>query len=77
VVASKRKLSYKEQRELDELPAKVAALEAEQVQINALLNGVELYAQGAARIAEVTARAAEIDEELLGLLERWEVLEAK
>lgn len=77
VVANKRKLSYKEQRELDELPAKVAALEAEQVQINALLNGVELYAQGAARIAEVTARAAEIDEELLGLLERWEVLEAK
>ena len=77
VVATKRKLSYKEQRELDELPAKVAALEAEQVQINALLNGVELYNQGAARIAEVTARAGEIDEELLALMERWEVLEAK
>lgn len=77
VVATKRKLSYKEQRELDELPAKVAALEAEQVQINALLNGVELYNQGAARIAEVTARASEIDEELLALMERWEVLEAK
>ncbi len=55
----------------------MAALEAEQVQINALLNGVELYNQGAARIAEVTARASEIDEELLALMERWEVLEAK
>lgn len=77
VVASKKKLSYKEQRELDELPAKVAALEAEQVQLNALLNGTELYGQGAARIAEVTARAGDIDTELLALMERWEALEAK
>jgi len=77
VVATKKKLSYKEQRELDEMPAKVAALEAEQLQLNALLNGSELYTQGAARIAEVTARAGEIDEELLVLMERWEQLEAK
>jgi ATP-binding cassette subfamily F protein uup len=77
IVATKKKLSYKEQRELDEMPAKIAALEAEQVQLNALLNGSELYAQGAARIAEVTARAAEIDAELLVLMERWEQLDAK
>jgi ABC transport system ATP-binding/permease protein len=77
VVASKKKLSYKEQRELDELPKKVAALEAEQLQLNALLNGSELYSQGAARIAEVTERAGQIDEELLALMERWEALEAK
>ena len=77
VVATKKKLSYKEQRELDEMPAKVAALEAEQLQLNALLNGSELYAQGAARIAEVTARASEIDAELLVLMERWEQLEGK
>ena len=77
VVASKKKLSYKEQRELDELPKKVAALEAEQKQLNALLNGTELYAQGAGRIAEVTERAGQIDEELLGLMERWERLEAQ
>ncbi|MBY0235756.1 MAG: ABC transporter ATP-binding protein, partial [Burkholderiaceae bacterium] len=77
VSAKPRKLSYKEQRELDELPAKVAALEAEQVQLNALLNGTELYTKGAARIAEVTERAAKIDEDLLMLMERWEVLEAK
>ena len=77
VVASKKKLSYKEQRELDELPKKVAALEAEQTQMNALLHGTELYAKGAARIAEVTERAGQIDEELLGLMERWESLDAK
>jgi ATP-binding cassette subfamily F protein uup len=77
VVATKRKLSYKEQRELDEIPKQIAALEAEQTQLNALIAGSELYAQGAARIAEVTDRAAEVDGELLALMERWEVLEAK
>ena len=55
----------------------LAALEAEQVQINALLNGSELYSQGAARIAEVTERGGQIDADLLVLMERWEALEAK
>lgn len=77
VVATKRKLSYKEQRELEELPGKIAALETEQAHLHALLNGTDLYAQGAARINEVTQRVAEIDDELLVLMERWEVLEAK
>jgi ATP-binding cassette subfamily F protein uup len=77
VVANKRKLSYKEQRELDEIPKAIAALEAEQKQLNALIAGSELYTQGAARIAEVTDRAADIDGELLTLMDRWEVLDAK
>ena len=75
VVATKRKLSYKEQRELDELPGKIAAVEAELNQVNAMLAGAELYTQGAARIGEVTARAAELDAELLVLMERWEALD--
>jgi len=77
VVANKRKLSYKEQRELDEIPAKIGALETEQKHLQALLNSTELYQQGAAKITEVTNRAAEIDDELLMLMERWEQLEAK
>lgn len=77
VVATKRKLSYKEQRELEELPGRIAALETEQAHLHALLNGTDLYAQGTARINEVTQRVAEIDDELLALMERWEVLEAK
>jgi ATP-binding cassette subfamily F protein uup len=72
--AKKAKLSYKEQRELDELPARLAALEAEQKTLGDLLAGSELYAQGGARIAEVQARYAAIEEELMGLLERWEEL---
>jgi ATP-binding cassette subfamily F protein uup len=77
VVASKKKLSYKEQRELDELPGRIAALETEQKQLNALLESSDFYTQGAARIAEVTERVAAIDAELLDLMERWETLEAK
>ena len=77
MVATKRKLSYKEQRELDEIPARIGALETEQKHLQALLNSTELYQQGAAKITEVTNRAAEIDEELLALMERWEALEAK
>jgi ATP-binding cassette subfamily F protein uup len=76
-VATKRKLSYKEQRELDELPARIAALEAEQKALADQLAGSALYSEGAARIAAVTTRHASIDEQLFGLLERWELLSAR
>ncbi len=70
----KAKLSYKEQRELDELPAKIAALEAEHKTLEAALASTELYAQGKQKIAETQARFAQIDEDLLTMMERWEVL---
>ncbi|NRT56410.1 ATP-binding cassette domain-containing protein [Sphaerotilus uruguayifluvii] len=70
----KRKLSYKEQRELDELPARIAALEDEQKALGELLNGSELYTRSPEKVAETHARFAAIDEELLALLERWEEL---
>ena len=72
----RRKLSYKEQRELDSLPARIEALELEQTDLAAQLAGTALYAEGAERIAAVTTRHAQIEEELLGLLERWEALGA-
>jgi ATP-binding cassette subfamily F protein uup len=77
VVATKRKLSYKEQRELEEIPPKIGALETEQKHLQALLNSTDLYQQGAGRITEVTNRAAEIDDELLTLMTRWEELDGK
>ena len=69
-----KKLSFKEQRELDELPGRITKLEAEQATLSALLSGTELYTQGAARIAEVQSRFAKSEEELLAAMERWEVL---
>ena len=56
------------------MPGQIEQLEREQAELAALLNGTELYAQGAARIAEVTARASALDEELMNLLDRWTAL---
>jgi ABC transport system ATP-binding/permease protein len=73
-VPAARKLSYKEQRELDELPKRIEALEAEQKTLTAKLASAELYAAGPQAAAEVQARFARIEEELLTCLERWETL---
>ena len=69
-------LSYKEQKELEALPAQIEALEAEQVDIAAQMADPEVYADHV-RSAALHTRAAEIEEALLGMLGRWEELEAK
>ena len=69
-----RKLSYKEQRELDELPGRIETLEAEQKTLNELLADPSGYVKDAQRMTEAHKRVAEIDELLMGALERWEEL---
>ncbi|HET7863947.1 MAG TPA: ATP-binding cassette domain-containing protein [Burkholderiaceae bacterium] len=69
-----RKLSYKEQRELDELPKRIDTLEAEQKLLGAELAGTTLYIDTPQRVAQVQGRYAQIEDELMGLLERWETL---
>ena len=70
------KLSYKEQRELDALPDAIAALEAEQAEINAALSQPEIF-KDYDKAGALQARADEIETALLEQLERWEMLEAK
>ena len=72
----KRKLSYKEQRELDGLPARIEALETEQKDLGALLASADLYAEDPPRAEAAQMRYAQIDAELLAALERWEALGA-
>ena len=72
---ARTKLSYKEQRELDALPARIEALEAEQKAIGERLAGAELYTREPQRVAELQARYAQIEVELGAALERWEALE--
>ncbi|MDF2446336.1 MAG: transporter [Moraxellaceae bacterium] len=72
---SRKKLSYKEQRELDALPAMIAALETEQAKLQASLNDPDLYVRAPAEATAAAARLAAIDAELLDLLERWDRLE--
>ncbi len=75
--AKPKKLSYKEQRELEELPKLIAQLEEEQAAISAKLADPDLYKQGADAAVRLNARFAEIDGLLLENLERWEVIEAR
>jgi len=74
--AKQRKLSYKEQRELEGLPERIAALEAEQKQVQADLADPKLYASDAAKVAQLHARDVAIESELMQALERWESLSA-
>ncbi len=73
-VVKARKLSYKEQREFDELPSKIEALEAEQRQIGAFLAQPDAYAASPDKATQAQARHARIDDELLAAMERWETL---
>jgi ATP-binding cassette subfamily F protein uup len=72
--AKARKLSYKEQRELDALPALIASLEAEQKETQNALNDSGLYASDPAKIALLHTRDTEIEDALMTALERWEQL---
>jgi len=72
--AKTKKLSFKEQRELDGLPDRIAALEAEQKDIAEALADGSLFASDNTRALALTARNAQIDDELMAALERWEVL---
>ncbi len=74
VAAKPRKLGYKEQRELDGLPARIEALEAEQKDLGAILASAGLYAEDPVRAEAAQMRYAQIDDELLAALERWEAL---
>ena len=72
----KRKLSYKESRELEELPGRIAALEEEQKTIAQRLADPALYQSQALEAQALSLRLSEIDDELIMLLERWEALES-
>jgi ATP-binding cassette subfamily F protein uup len=76
-VPAARKLSYKEQRELEALPARIEALEVEQTAIAAELADSAVFARDPLRGAELAARHAQIEEELMTALERWEALGAR
>ena len=71
---ARRKLSYKEQRELEALPARIAALETEQAEVEKALGGGALYTSDPARAAQLGARHAEIEGEWLLSMERLEAL---
>ncbi|MCA3218259.1 MAG: ATP-binding cassette domain-containing protein [Burkholderiales bacterium] len=69
------KLSFKEQRELDALPAEIEALEAEQAALIARMHGAEYHGTAPTQMAADAARSAELEQLLHAKLERWTALE--
>lgn len=70
----KRKLSYKEQRELEALPNTITALEQEHTAITAQLDNGALFGTDVALATQLTQRLTAIDDALLEALERLEAL---
>jgi ATP-binding cassette subfamily F protein uup len=71
------KLSYKEQRALESLPAQIEALEAEHAALHAAMAGADYHQASAEQMRANAARVEAIDTELGTLLEQWTTLEDK
>jgi ATP-binding cassette subfamily F protein uup len=73
--AKPRKLSHKELRELDGLPARIEALEAEQAALTAKLADPAFYKREPGAFLTVKGRLDTLEAELAADLVRWEELE--
>ncbi|WP_303901367.1 ATP-binding cassette ATPase Uup [Thiohalomonas denitrificans] len=71
-----RKLSYKEQRQLDALPQRIEELEGEIDAIHQEMAGSDFYRADSERIAEIKARLEALENELSTAYQRWESLES-
>ena len=72
----RRRLSYKEQRELEELPARIEALEAEQAKLHAKMADGDFYRQSSEQISAAAERLETLNRELEQYYERWQSLES-
>jgi len=72
-----RKLSYKEQRELEALPGKIDSLEAEQLQLHTMMGDADFYRQSGDKISATMKRLEAVAKELEAYYERWESLESR
>src|SRR5215218_2455024 len=65
------KLSYKDQRDLDRLPAEIERLEAEIAAVEDVVHDPDLFTRDPARFAELTERSARLRGEKNAAEERW------
>jgi ABC transport system ATP-binding/permease protein len=71
-----RKLTYKEQRERQNLPDRIEALEAEQGELHKLMGEADFYRQPGDKIAASIERLETVKRELEDCYERWQFLES-
>src|SRR3954471_5448755 len=72
-----KKLSYKEQRELEALPARIEALESEQRALGKKIAAPDFYKQAAAEIKASLDRVQQLERELSAVYARWDELESR
>ena len=71
------KLSYKEQRELEGLPSRIEALEAEDRRLNAAIHDPDFYREPAETIRRTLRRLEEVHAELASAYARWDELDSR
>ena len=72
----RRKLSFKEQREFEELPARIEQLESEQEQLRARIASPDFYKESPDTIAAALARVDELKHALHDVYARWDELDS-
>ena len=75
-IGTARKLTYKEQRERQNLPDRIEALEAEQGELHKLMSEADFYRQPGDKIAASMERLEMVKRELEACYERWQFLES-
>ena len=75
--ASRTRLSFKEQRELEALPAELEALEQEQLALTARMSAADYHRQAPDAIRADRLRATAIERALAHKFERWGELDAR
>jgi ATP-binding cassette subfamily F protein uup len=70
----KPRLSFRERRELDEIPDRIVALETEQARLHQQMAGAAFFRQSGADISHATRRLEELTAELAHAYERWTLL---
>ena len=73
----RKKLSFNEQREMDELPGHIERMEAEQTELDARIASPEFYKESADDIARALARIAELKDSLHDAYARWDELDSR
>jgi ABC transport system ATP-binding/permease protein len=71
-----RRLTYKEQKELEALPERIAALESQQAALHARMSEPAFYQQSGDEIARATAQLEQVTQDLESAYDRWTELES-
>ena len=74
---ARKKLTFKEQRELAALPAQIESLENRQREIHEMMSGVSFYKKPAAEISQLGRELDQVEQDLATSLARWEELETR